>query len=358
VRPSALPGAAVAQGGKITFESLTHDFGQISDDKPVEHVFKFTNTGTGTLEILQASGSCGCTVPALTKRSYAPGESGEIKVVFNPHNRRDKQHTQVTVTSNDQSAPAQILHVHSFVKPLVRIDPQAVSLGQIEKGKGAGSVVVFTSRKTDLRPIGVTSNNPVVSAVLEDPREVTIEGEPAVQATIRVNVLPNTPVGPVQSTIAVMTSDPTKTMSITVLGEVIGEVMLVPPRISIGGTGASQAVATQVQVSSRSGKPFTITKVEEVPAPGTSKMLNFELVRDDQTTPPRWTVKMSGNTPATNGAFRGEVVLSTDLPGEDTIRIPYFGFVRGGANPAPTSPVGAPAQSDPWRSNPPMLLPN
>lgn len=366
--PGATPPGAPAKAPvdpenapKITFEKTTHDFGQIPDDKPVETVFKFTNTGKTPLEIVQAAGSCGCTVPALSKKTYAPGETGEIKVSFNPHNRRDKQHTQVTVTSNDPSNPAQLLHVVSFVKAQVRLDPQALSFGQIEKNKGAGNVVVFTSIKPDLRPVSVQSNNPIISAVLEEPKQVTIEGENALQASIRINIDPNAQVGPFQGAVTLITSDPAKPMTITVLGEVIGEVALVPPRLSIGGTSPNQQVATQVQLSSRYGKPFKIVKVEEVPAPNNPKMLTFDVVEDPTSTPsqPRSILKVSGNAPQTNGAFRGEIVITTDLPGEETVRVPYFGFVRGGQNPVPggiANPVGAP-QDDAWRRNPSTLVP-
>jgi hypothetical protein len=361
---AAVPGPARApidpeNAPKITFDKTTHDFGTIPDDKSVDTVFRFTNTGKGTLEIIQAAGSCGCTVPALTKRTYAPGESGEIKVAFNPHNRRDKQHTQVTVTTNDPAAPAQLLHVNSFVKAQVRLDPQALSFGQIEKNKGAGNVVVFTSVKPDLRPISVQSNNPIISAVLEEPKQVTIEGDQALQASIRISIDPNAQVGPFQGAVTLVTSDPTKPMTITVLGEVIGELALVPPRLSIGGTSPNQQVATQVQISSRYAKPFKILKVEEVPAPNGTKMLVFETIEDSTVSPPRTTLKVSGNAPQTNGAFRGEIVVTTDLPGEETVRIPYFGFVRGGQNPVPggtASPVGVP-QDDAWRRNPSSLIP-
>lgn len=361
--PGALGKAPVdpENAPKISFEKTTHDFGTIPDDKSVDTVFKFTNTGKGTLEIVQAAGSCGCTVPALTKRTYAPGESGEIKVAFNPHNRRDKQHTQVTVTTNDPSAPAQLLHIVSFVKAQVRLDPQALSFGQIEKNKGAGNVVVFTSVKPDLRPISVQSNNPIISAVLEEPKQVTIEGEQALQASVRISIDPNAQVGPFQGAVTLVTSDPAKPMTITVLGEIIGELALVPPRLSIGGTSPNQQVATQVQISSRSAKPFKILKVEEVPAPNNPKMLVFETVADPSATPtqPKTILKVSGNAPGTNGAFRGEIVVTTDLPGEETVRIPYFGFVRGGQNPVPggvANPVGVP-QDDAWRRNPSSLIP-
>ena len=113
------PTVAVSTGAKIDFNELTHEFGVISDEKEVETKFKFTNSGTQELEIVNLQGSCGCTVPALGKKKYAPGESGEIAVKYNPHNRRGKQHTNVTVTTNVADKQQVVLGLQSEVKPTV-----------------------------------------------------------------------------------------------------------------------------------------------------------------------------------------------------------------------------------------------
>ena len=51
----------------MTFEETEFDFGTIEGGTNVEHVFKFTNTGTAPLVIVDAKSSCGCTVPEYTK---------------------------------------------------------------------------------------------------------------------------------------------------------------------------------------------------------------------------------------------------------------------------------------------------
>src|SRR3954470_19727594 len=54
------PAAAPAQGQpQISFDKTVNDFGVINDDNPVSTEFKFTNTGSGTLEISNVQGSCG-----------------------------------------------------------------------------------------------------------------------------------------------------------------------------------------------------------------------------------------------------------------------------------------------------------
>lgn len=77
----------VGPSGRFTPVAKTFDFGKILCDKAVEHTFKFKNTGDANLIITSATGSCHCTVPALQKSEYAPGEEGEIKVVFDPKGR-------------------------------------------------------------------------------------------------------------------------------------------------------------------------------------------------------------------------------------------------------------------------------
>jgi hypothetical protein len=82
------------------FESLEHDFGDIKSGDKVEHVYKFTNTGKADLVISSAKPSCGCTVPSYTQTPVKPGESGEIKAVFDSTGKSGSQNKTITVTMN------------------------------------------------------------------------------------------------------------------------------------------------------------------------------------------------------------------------------------------------------------------
>ena len=65
--------------------------------------FKFTNTGTGDLVIVNAVGSCGCTVPEYPKEPVAPGKSGVMKVTFNSAGKSGMQQKTVTITTNTKA---------------------------------------------------------------------------------------------------------------------------------------------------------------------------------------------------------------------------------------------------------------
>lgn len=86
-------------GPKFEWDKKTHNFGKITQNKPVTAVFKFTNEGDAALVITRAKGSCGCTVPKYPTAPIHPGQLGEIKAIFNAK-AMGKFNKTVTVTSN------------------------------------------------------------------------------------------------------------------------------------------------------------------------------------------------------------------------------------------------------------------
>ncbi len=100
----------------MTFAETEHDFGTINEGDVVEHKFTFTNTGKAPLVIVNAKGSCGCTVPEWTKEPIAPGDSGEMLVKFNSNGKPNQQTKQVTITTNTE-AGKEILKIKALVTP-------------------------------------------------------------------------------------------------------------------------------------------------------------------------------------------------------------------------------------------------
>ena len=101
----------------MNFEKSEHDFGTINEGDVVETSFVFTNTGNSDLTILDARGSCGCTVPEYPKNTpIAPGESGEIKVKFDSSNKPGNQAKTVTLTTNTERG-REILRIKTIVTP-------------------------------------------------------------------------------------------------------------------------------------------------------------------------------------------------------------------------------------------------
>lgn len=101
----------------MTFNKVEHDFGTINEGDVVETVFTFTNTGTRDLLILNARGSCGCTVPDYPKNSpIAPGASADVKVKFDSNNKPNNNNRSVTFTTNTAKG-REIIRIKTFVTP-------------------------------------------------------------------------------------------------------------------------------------------------------------------------------------------------------------------------------------------------
>lgn len=78
----------------------SYNFGTVTDGEKVEYSYRFKNTGTKPLVIINATASCGCTVPQKPEKPILPGETGFIKVVFDSKGRVGQAHKTITVTSN------------------------------------------------------------------------------------------------------------------------------------------------------------------------------------------------------------------------------------------------------------------
>lgn len=67
----------------MEFDKITHDFGTIVKDVPVEAMFILTNTGKSNIIINSIDRQCGCTTPKYSKAPIAPGKKDTIRVGYN-----------------------------------------------------------------------------------------------------------------------------------------------------------------------------------------------------------------------------------------------------------------------------------
>jgi hypothetical protein len=115
--------AAASETNTITaamnFDKVSHDFGTIEEGETVQTAFNFTNTGKADLLIVDARGSCGCTVPKYPKNiPIKPGETGQILVSFDSSNKPNMQQKTVTISANTQSGRETLR-----IKAMVNADP-------------------------------------------------------------------------------------------------------------------------------------------------------------------------------------------------------------------------------------------
>ena len=109
--------AAAQSGPVVTFEKSTHDFGDITQGDKVEHVYKFTNTGTEPLMITDVQVQCGCTKPKWSKDPVPPGAQGELVIGFDSNGKSGAQFKVVTLISNAINAEGKKVSFTTNVLP-------------------------------------------------------------------------------------------------------------------------------------------------------------------------------------------------------------------------------------------------
>ncbi len=81
-------------------DSTYLDMGKVKEGQVVEVTYRFKNTGTRPLVILDVTASCGCTVPEKPEQPFAPGEEGVIKAKFDSKGRPGENRKHISVDAN------------------------------------------------------------------------------------------------------------------------------------------------------------------------------------------------------------------------------------------------------------------
>ena len=93
------------QTAQISFESYRYSLGTFArNDANKTYAFKFKNTGDAKLVIEHLSVGCPCTTAKYSKKTFLPGESGEILATFDgSHQSLGAFEIEIIVASNATS---------------------------------------------------------------------------------------------------------------------------------------------------------------------------------------------------------------------------------------------------------------
>ncbi len=119
----AAPAPVNPNAGVFKFKEETHDYGEVPEGPLAETDFEFKNVGKSPINIKEAHGSCGCTVPKWPQTPVMPGEKATIHVSYTTQGRQGMIMKDVTITSDAQQSPM-VLHIRGTVKPKP-VDPNA-----------------------------------------------------------------------------------------------------------------------------------------------------------------------------------------------------------------------------------------
>lgn len=343
---TAQPVPAAGANPTLKFAKTTHDFGIVSDDKPVTEKFEFTNVSDRVITIKNVQTSCGCTTAPLTKRTFAPGESYAIDITFNPQNRRGKELKVVHVDTDDPNFPRYDLQINVDIRARVMMEPALVSFGMLRAGSAGSQVLTIIGRHPEFDVTEATVRDPRVSIERVERTRVTRDGDQLWQIAYRLSTPASLPMGQLRTYLDVKTNDPERAvLSLAVHGDVIGDLNVLPDRVQLQLSKAGDRWQREVRIEHRMQTPFEITAMD-VEAPEGMEVV-LDMIEDAT---PRdnaffHRLRISGNTPAQAGRLTGKVVVSTNVAGMEKIEIPIAGMynpVAGGAASQP-APLIAPA---------------
>ncbi len=321
----------------MSVEGTYHDFGTVWDHKNVDHMFKFTNTGSEPLVIEDIRSTCGCTVPELEKKEYAPGESGEVKVIFNPHNRKGVNERTITVITNSKAQRVHQLSIKAEVKPVLFVSQEFIRL-RTDKGDSTSSVLNIGGRSDGFQAkLKSVDTDGLIAVEPTATKTVEANGETWKQISFDVKSMEKAKVGMHRFTMTFETNDERRPeFTIQAVLEVKGDLEARPSRLALGQLEKDASFEKDIQIVSRKAVPFKITKVEPI---GTlNDAMQFEWVPVDPEKRDAYRLIIKG-TPTQELRQSGQLIVHTDMEDEPTIDIAYYGWVpRSGSAPTPTPP--------------------
>ena len=141
-------------GANIQFEKLSVDAGTLRPKSRAKIIFKFRNSGDELLKIAKVNAPCGCTVPKLSKKELAPGESGELVLLFYTAGYYGAVTKTATVLTNSELNPAVTVSFDAVVKAELLPDETKIEFRDVVPGEVVEKVVTIKNQMNHLAKFG------------------------------------------------------------------------------------------------------------------------------------------------------------------------------------------------------------
>lgn len=178
-----IPLIVFGQKAKIEFEKTSHDFGTISETGgPAVYDFVFKNTGDAPLILNNVRASCGCTTPSWSRQPIEPGQSGSVKVSFDPRQRPGRFTKSITINSNATNSVSS-LTIQGIVisKPSDPYSAYRYTVGDLKVAANSLNLGSVYNNDVVERTIDIinTGTAPISVAATADPAFMTVSVNPS-----------------------------------------------------------------------------------------------------------------------------------------------------------------------------------
>ena len=151
---------------ELKWDKPVQQFQRTPADGEIEAHFTFRNVGAAPVTIRTLRSSCGCTTAHLEKKTYAPGEAGEVVARFFFGDRKGAQRKTIEVRTDDAPTEPVLLDLRVNIHDPLTIAPALVFWKRGEPGE-AKTVQLTADADQHVRIKSIASSNPRLSAKLE-----------------------------------------------------------------------------------------------------------------------------------------------------------------------------------------------
>jgi hypothetical protein len=198
-----LPIASVR--AEIQFTQPIANAGEVRTGARLLHRFAFINAGTKTLEIIEVRVSCGCLAPTLARRTFQPGEKGELVLEVNTLSQSAGPHAWPVHIGyrSGMTVHETTVQLTGHVVPEIMVQPPSLTIF-------AGGSVGHDIQVTDVRPHPLTikevrTSSPRLHAGRALPGNTA---KAHLVGQIRIDVAADCPPGRHEDAVTIFTDDP------------------------------------------------------------------------------------------------------------------------------------------------------
>jgi len=296
---------------KIVVEQPVFDFGYVSPGSKSTCEFKFKNTGVGKLVISEITKTCGCTVPTLDKKEYAPGEGGSISIEYHADQGAGIRTRHLYILSNDPVNPRVDLTIKAAIVQKVVCEPER--LEYTLKGAKAG-VADITIKSVDDKPFAITkfeSTSDAVTASFDPNQKET-------KFVLQAKLDPQKIGANTSGRIEVVVTHPDCT-SVTIPFSILSRFRADPPSINVLNSEPGKVVKKELWILDNYEQDFEIASVTA--GQGIIKVLSQEKMGN------RYKLELEITPPAAQNTARMYTdTLSIDTKDGEKITVACRGF--------------------------------
>jgi Protein of unknown function (DUF1573) len=333
---------------RLAAAETSYNFNKMDQQKTGSHVFEIRNEGPGELFLKIQHTTCGCTSVKLgevewdpqnpapkTVVTVMPGDSIDVEMNWNTSDKMGPFKTAANIESNDPKLPVVVFAIQGEIVPYIEITQTSVKIDDVKNGEVTTAHTYMYSKKfDDLQLTEVNSSNPLVTAEFEPADDIFLESMNATSGVkVTINVQPGLPIGPFAASLTFKTNKEERpTVSVSVVGHVLGAVLLTPfEKLEFGTVDVSQEKTMTIFVKITGDEPMEvkvgkITLIRPDPAGNTagtpveSEILKVELTAMERKNFWKLGVQVPKGSPG--GKFKGIIELETTHPTAKIVKIP------------------------------------